>query len=254
MDYVVAVPSYNRVNEIVNKTLHTLLTGNINKNSIYIFVANKQQEALYERGVPKHMYNKIVVGKLGITNQRKFISRYFDEGQYIVSIDDDVEAILKMKNEKVTKIRDIHQFFKDAYRLLIKENLFLWGIYPVNNPYFMKNKITTGLKFIIGVLHGYINRHLKQLEPSMKAESKEDYEISILYYRMDGGIIRFNNITTKTKFNAEGGLGTDRFEKNRSAAEYLKKKYPDIITIFHRKNGMTEVRLAQLPRVYYLFK
>jgi len=40
--YIVAIPSYNRVTEIVNKTLKTLLEGNINKNSIYIFVANKQ--------------------------------------------------------------------------------------------------------------------------------------------------------------------------------------------------------------------
>ena len=32
--------------------------------------------------------------------------------------------------------------------------------------------------------------------------------------------------------------------------EYLKNKYPDIITVFKRPtNGMTEVRLARLPRV-----
>jgi len=50
---------------------------------------------MYKEGVPKTMYNKIVIGKKGITNQRKFISSYFDEGKYIVFIDDDVEAILK---------------------------------------------------------------------------------------------------------------------------------------------------------------
>jgi len=250
-NYVLAIPSYNRVSEIVNKTLKTLLEGNINKNSIYIFVANKQQEQLYSQAIPKNMYNKIIVGKLGITNQRKFISKYFDEGQYIVSIDDDVEAILfKFPFEtKLTKIKDIDKFFEYSYQLLKKENLYLWGIYPVNNPFFMKNKITTGLKFIIGVLYGYINRHLKNLEPSNKAESKEDYELSILYYKMDGGVLRYNNITVKTKFNAEGGLGPDRFEKNKNAAEYLKHTYPDIITIFHRKNGMTEVRLKKLTRI-----
>jgi light-independent protochlorophyllide reductase subunit B len=34
-------------------------------------------------------------------------------------------------------------------------------------------------------------------------------------------------------------------ETGLMAAEYLKKTYPDLITIFHRKNGMTEVRLAR---------
>jgi hypothetical protein len=113
----------------------------------------------------------------------------------------------------------------------------------------MKPKITTELKFIIGVLFGYINRHIKKLVPSIRSETKEDYEQSILYYKMDGGVIRFNNITTKTKFNAEGGLGTNRFDRNKNAAEYLKKTYPEIITIFHRDNGMTEVRFARMPRI-----
>jgi hypothetical protein len=41
----------------------------------------------------------------------------------------------------------------------------------------------------------------------------------------------------------------NRFERNKKAAEYLKKTYPDIITIFHRDNGMPEVKLTKLPRV-----
>jgi hypothetical protein len=66
---------------------------------------------------------------------------------------------------------------------------------------------------------------------------------------MDGGVLRFNYITTKTKFNAEGGLGKDRYEKNNNAANYLQKTYPSIITIFHRKNGMPEVKFSKMPRI-----
>lgn len=250
VDYVVAIPTYNRADVVAKKSLQTLKNGKVNKNKIYLFVANKEEENKYKDLVPKDLYHKIVVGKLGITNQRKFISKYFPVGKYIVSMDDDVEELLKMKNEKsFEKVRDINKFFIEAYHLLKKEGLYIWGIYPVRNPFFMKKKVTTDLKFIIGVLYGYINRKLKQLEPSNHAETKEDYDQSILYYKKDGGVLRFNYITPKTKFNAEGGLGTDRFERNRNAANYLKKEYPDIITIFHRKNGMTEVKLARLPRV-----
>jgi hypothetical protein len=249
-NYVVAIPTYNRADVVVNKTLHTLLDGKVNKNRIYIFVANKEQEKIYRDTVPSNMYNKIVVGQLGITNQRKFISTYFPEGQYIISMDDDVEELLMMKNpEKLVKIRDLNTFFMEAYKELKKEGLYIWGIYPVRNPFFMKKKISTDLKFIIGVLFGYINRHLKQLEPSNNAETKEDYEQSILYYKLDGGVLRYNYITPKTKFHAEGGLGKDRFDRNKKAAEYLKKTYPDIITIFHRANGMTEVKFARMKRI-----
>ena len=249
-NYVVAVPTYNRADVVANKTLHTLLDGKVNKNKIYIFVANKEEEKKYREKVPSNMYHKIVVGKLGIMNQRIFISKYFPEGQYVVSMDDDVEELLMMKNaEKLVKMRDLDTFFMDAYKELKKEGLYIWGIYPVRNPFFMKKKISTDLKFIIGVLFGYINRHLKQLEPSNSAETKEDYEQSILYYKLDGGVLRYNYITPKTKFHAEGGLGKDRFDRNKKAAEYLKKTYPDIITIFHRANGMTEVKFARMKRM-----
>ena len=82
----------------------------------------------------------------------------------------------------------------------------------------MKQKVSFGLKFIIGVMHGYINRHISKLRPSKLSETKEDFEQSILYYLHDGGLVRFNNITTKTKFNAPGGLRTDRHDRNKSAA------------------------------------
>lgn len=251
MSYVVAIPSYNRVEEIVKKSLPTLLKGGVKKSQIYIFVANVEQSKMYEAGVPRDMYNKIVVGKKGIANQRKYISKYFKEGQYIVSMDDDVEELLKLKGEdQLVRIRDLDAFFIDAYQLLMKEQLYIWGIYPVRNAFFMQPKVTTDLRFIIGVLHGYINRHSKKLEPSTSAESKEDYEMTILFYKMDGGVIRFNNITPKTKFNAAGGLGKDRQEMNKTAAEYLQKKYPDIVTIFHRPtNGMTEIKLKKMERM-----
>jgi hypothetical protein len=250
VNYVVAIPTYNRYDVISQKTLSTLIDGHINKNKIYLFVANKSQYKLYEESVPKSMYKEIIIGKIGITNQRKFIAKYFPENQYIISIDDDVEEVLKLKGtDKLVQIKDLDAFFIDAYKLLKEEKLYLWGIYPVRNAFFMKPKITTELKFIIGVLFGYINRHIKKLEPSIRSETKEDYEQSILYYKMDGGVIRFNNITTKTKFNAEGGLGTNRFDRNKNAAEYLKKTYPEIITIFHRDNGMTEVKFAKMPRI-----
>lgn len=247
--YVVAIPTYNRPDEVTNKTLQTLKEGGVTKSRIYLFVANKQQEKMYEEVVPKNLYNKIVVGKKGIANQRNFIVKYFPENQYIVSIDDDVERLEILKGDKLVEMKDIDGFFKEAYKMLKKEKLYIWGIYPVRNAFFMKNEVSTDLKFIIGVLRGFINRKTNKLKPSVSSESKEDYEQSILYYKLDGGVLRFNNITPKTKFNSKGGLGQDRQKMNRDAANYLKKKYPDIITIFHRDNGMTEVKLARLPRV-----
>jgi hypothetical protein len=88
------------------------------------------------------MYKEIIVGKLGITNQRKFIAKYFKEGQYVVSMDDDIEEVLKLKgSDKLVKVNNLDVFFNDAYRVLKEEELYIWGIYPVRNAFFMKNEI-----------------------------------------------------------------------------------------------------------------
>ena len=245
MSYVIAIPSYNRAETIAEKTLSYLLDGGVSASKITIFVANKTQEKMYATTVPRDMYKDIVVGKIGIANQRKFISHYYPIGTYVVSMDDDVEELQMLRGEKLVTLRKADEFFKKAYLMMKRENRFIWGIYPVRNAFFMHNTVTTNLRFIIGVTFGYINRRLKRLEPSPKAEGKEDYEQSILYSKEDGGVLRFNNVTHKTKFNSIGGLGTDRQLMNKKAAEYLQATYPDIVSIFHRKNGMTEIRLAK---------
>lgn len=247
-NYVIAIPSYKRQEILAAKSLKTLIDGGVSPKKIHIFVANKEEEDLYEKAIPKDMYGKIVVGVKGITNQRKFILKYFPEGTEIVSIDDDVEGLFKMKGPtKLLKIKDVDKFFRDAFQKLHKDGFFIWGIYPVHNPFFMKDKVTTDLKFIIGTMYGFINRHDQKLQPNSKIKEKEDVETSILYYLKDGGVVRYNNITIKTKFHAEGGLGKTegRFEANKEAAAYLEKTYPDLVSIFKRKNGMSEVRLSR---------
>ena len=235
----IAIPTYNRSDVLERKTLTTLLKGGIDPKQIYIFVANQKEKKKYEV-IDREKYGEMIVGKLGITNQRKFIMNYFKEGEQVVSIDDDIEGLFKLVGDKLVEIK-AKPFFISAFKKLEKEGLFMWGIYPVRNPFFMKQSINTGLSFIIGALHGFIVRHDKRLEPHAKV--KEDYEQSILYYLKDGGVVRFNNVTIKTKFLAEGGVGPDRFEQNKIAADYLQKKYPELVSIFHRKNGMTEIRI-----------
>jgi len=242
----IAIPTYKRHDILERKTLATLERGGISPSQIYIFVANDSEKKLYET-IPSSKYHKIIVGKLGIANQRIFIKNYFKEGEYVVSIDDDVEGLYQLSGDKLKEIK-AKPFFEKALEELKKEKKFMWGIYPVRNPFFMKKKTTKGLSFIIGALHGYIVRHDKSLNPSPMSEAKEDYHQSILYYLKDGGVLRFNDVTIKTKFLAKGGLGQDRFERNKKSAEYLQRTYPKLVSIFHRKNGMTEIRFTRKLR------
>ena len=249
VSYKIAIPSYKRHNDIVKKTLSLQL----NPKLIYIFVANQQEYDIYEKTIPKDKYHKIVVGELGITNQRNFIRNYFDVGENIVSIDDDIEQVIKWDGKKghIT-IDNLDNLFILSFEQLTRDNLNLWGINCVANPFFMSSKeeYTTDLKFCIGCIYGFKNDKTIMLNPL--CEGKEDYENTILSYEKCGGVLRMNWISVKQKPFNNGGLGSlqERIKSSKISAEYLNFTYPKFISsIFRRKNGMNEVRLRRLKCV-----
>ena len=284
-DYQVAIPSYQRSKTIYKKTLTTLLNGKVNPNKITIFVANQQEKEEYETALPKYSYKEIIIGEKGITPQRIFISKHYPPDTHIFSIDDDIRGFYEIANQPLSKlyqtyrkihnehyrhpvnstqkgnrktikktisknlhlkpITDLDHFIKTAFQYLEKEKLYLWGVYPKANSFFMKPKITTDLKFIVGTAFGYINRpNAHDLFP--KTPVKGDYEQTILYYKKDGGVLRFNNVSFKTQIYAKGGLDVaeKRIQSSKKATEYLLKKYPEyVVPRPKRKNQISEIRL-----------
>ena len=98
-DWVVVVPSYNRVEIFKEKTLALLKDYNIPKDKIYVFVANEDQKKLYDEGVGNDV-GHVIVGVKGLVPVRNFIFDYFPKGQPLVSFDDDVKGFLQMINPK----------------------------------------------------------------------------------------------------------------------------------------------------------
>jgi hypothetical protein len=253
--YVIAIPSYKRAELLNRKTLKTLVDYNIPRNRIFVFVANEEEEKIYKETLDKKNYGHLVVGVKGLRNQRNFISRYFPIGQEIVNLDDDLAGfnILKThgttfnkKDNYHTKLPDFDSFIKEAFKTLKNESLFLWGIYPINNPYFMTPKTTRDLRLIVGPCWGNINRHSKDLV--LTIDEKEDVERTLQYYVKDGGVIRFNNISVATSYYVTPG-GMQALERNRKkdayeSAVYLNKKYPNLTTLYlTKKSGFAEVKL-----------
>lgn len=241
-DYIIAIPTYQRYNELNLKTLKTLKRYNIPSKKIYIFVANDVEKLEYEKYTPFNDYNEIVVGILGITAQRNFITQYFPDELYIISIDDDIESIMKLGIE----INDFNQLIQTNYVLMNLNHCDTWGIYPVNNVFFMKSQkeITYSFKFIIGCLYGFIND--KNYVLNENYEIKQDYERSVLSYMNCDAIMRCNHISVKTKFYAVGGLGKNRNIGNLKAVEHLVNTYPSFFDRKFRKNGREEIRIKKV--------
>ena len=241
MSYIIAIPSYKRASQLQNRTLTTLFNAGISKDKINVFVIEEEKQEYLET-LNKDYYNELIVGLLGITNQREFIEHYYPAGTKIVFFDDDVDEI----DLSLTEYKSLDEFLNDAFITCEKENAFIWSVYPAWNEYFRKDRqiLTTGLTYIIGAFYGIINRHDEDLKLVLTREgNKEDVERSILYWLKDGKTLRFNKIGFKTRYYGVGGLGglKERIEKMKTYALAIQEKYPLLTRIKIRKNGLYEI-------------
>ena len=236
-NYKIAIPSYNREEILLDKTLGYLQKCKIDKKRIFIFVANKEQARIYEEHLPKY-YNKIVIGIKGIKNIRWFIRDYFGEGEYIISIDDDVEYLLQIGGKKGCKLCDLNYFIQSSFSKAEFLGCRMWGIGSHCNHFFLREGCTIGLRYIISTFYGLKNTHDKSTY--IEIGEKEGASRSILFYLADGRVMKVNSVGMKTAFfENKGGLqdvsGKNRINtKIKEAGEFLIKKYPKFV--YFKKN------------------
>jgi len=191
----IIVPSYNRHNSIT--TLDTLKRHGIDLANVYLFLANEEEKALYK--VADEV--KVVVGVLGLNNQRNFISDYFDEGEILVYIDDDIKDFKIVEKPLLQVLHDSIEYLKNSpYQLL--------GFPPTANEFFNKTRgYREGLYYTIGAF--YIEKNDRSLT---RENQLEDIEHTLKSFEKYGKVIRCSDILFKTKYWGTGGLEQERKE------------------------------------------
>lgn len=274
-NYIIVIPSYNRSDTIQAKTLLLLHKHNINHKLIFIFVANQEEYNIYYENIPKHLYNKLIIGELGLKHQRNFIMNYYPEGTHIVQMDDDLDKIVELvinnnthkntthKNTQTTihntlnkhktlksvrPINNLNKFIINAFKLCNDKKIFLWGVYPLSNAYFMTPTTTTDLRFIVGPFWGVINRHNQELR--LTINEKENTERTLKHWVIDNAVLRFNYVGIETKYyKNKGGLqseGKNRHNEALKSVHYLHKIYPTLTKIYlGKKSGIPELKLIK---------
>lgn len=250
MDYIICIPSYQRSIVCSQKTLRMLNDNNINPDLIYVYVANEIEFDIYTRILNQKFYNKIIIGVIGLAQQRQFIMEQFPENKNIIFFDDDVEFI----DLSFTHYLNLENFFENAFQTCITQKSFIWGVYPVFNPFFRqpRKELTNDLTYIVGAMYGIINRpNLESIKLNLTLDNsqKEDVERTIKYFIEDAIVVRFNRIGFKSKYYGPiGGLGTfkDRLEPMKQACINLQNNYPSYGRIKIRKNGMYEFVLKKI--------
>lgn len=244
MDYQIAIPSYRRPSTIKQKTLRLLQRYKVDPKRVTIFVANDDEYRTYEAALAGSPYNKLVIAEVGVGAARNFIHQYYPENTYLVSLDDDLQRVLRCVNGET--FWDVfclkREVIEPGFRACERRGARLWGIYAAANPFFMRQRISVKLRYIIGSLFGCINRH----DCLVTLDDKEDFERSILFYLADGAVCRLDHITVKSAYYKEpSGMQGERTEQRiYESAKYLAEKYPGLCTMYIRKTtGHAELRL-----------
>jgi hypothetical protein len=246
--FVVAIPTYNRYKILRDNTLKLLKQYNFNtKELVYIFVANEDEATRYKEILDENDYNQLIVGEIGMKNIRNFICNYFDLDQNIFFMDDDLSQVMVGYKDNNLEFTNFEQIIYNGFKECKQQKLNLFGFYPVYNKYFMKNKISYDLKYIIGSCYGLINKKIL-----VGTDDKEDVERTLQYYVRDGGVIRYNYISFKTNYYTnKGGMQKNRTLKTiREGAEYITQEYPELAEIVEKKNGRYEIKLNYKDTLY----
>jgi hypothetical protein len=253
---VFVIPSLGRSESVGKCAVKTLTDLEVSPKDIHIFVANEEEKKKYQAAVPNV---GVVVGELGIGNQRKFINGYFPGGTRIVSIDDDVLLVKKDGNKASPLTGNLVEYVKRAYGLCEDRGVRFWGITDSVNGMFMGEDAVYGLRSCAGAFYG---EYSQEVECQSERDHCEDLEKQLKHYLKYGGIIRFNNVGPKQKRYGSGGvvqhLGgmAERLAVYEKSALDLCDKYPDLVKAkkdYNVKKGITRFRDITHERISSVF-
>ena len=233
MNLPVAIPSYKRSTSISQKTLAFLASVGYPADKITIFVASQDESVKYQQDVSRELYGKIVIGVLGLAEQRNFITNYYPEGEIYLGMDDDVRKI-------DSPYKDFSEIVTDAVKLLEGGEGGLFGVLPNDDKRRYSDDTTSHLSHIIGSF--FICRNHRDV--LLTYTEKDDYEKSILYFKRYGKIFRYRGAGVATSYcGGSGGLQQEgRSERMLKGVLNLVSRYPGLCKR-KDKNGMPDITL-----------
>ncbi len=247
--FIIAIPSYQRAE--TQGTLKYLSDMGVEKDRVFIFVQTEQDYEKYQRYVDK--CGVIYAKADGIAKARNNILRHFKGVHDIFMLDDDVNYIGQLKGDTIKPISDKETFdrtigkcFEQARRAAAP----LWGVYPVNNAFFMQRSIST--KVTVNTAVGFPKGQILTFNETFSA--KEDIELCARVLNNGKPILRYNflSVNAKHRTNAGGCFEAWHSTAHTKTVARLCRMYPDILAPNSRKAN--EVRMVLKDKKIHLGK
>lgn len=248
MSIIYAIPSRGRAAVVGDKTIASLVAAGVDRADIHLWVDEDEADAyqMHEKSVGEfHVGPK----RTTLRDKRNNLTLHYPKGQRLVSCDDDVSAYWYAKTRKrpLTPLKDLPRLAEWAFDTADSLGIGLWGLYPIDNPFFMRPYATTDLRFIPGPTLGYTTTGDDTERGTV--DEKDDIERSIRFAIRDGGVLRINWASFSTSYyTEEGGMQLYRTDESiTEGALRLAAMYPQFVRLRRRSNhrGTAEVDLVR---------
>ena len=235
------VPSFQRPVIFRDQTYSFLKKHNISDSDIHLFLRSDDPyiNDYMDRATGINFH---ITDVRGVGRTHNYITEYFDEGDFIVEIDDDLKELVDNERKPV---KDFKSVVEGMLSRMVDEEISYGGTYQVANNKFMSGnpQYTTDLRYMLGCLR--FRRIRKDIV--LETNYAEDFENCIKHFIRDGKILKNNWIAPITKNYQDGGCKNDGRdnETEKSDKVFLSTKYPKYSRIFQRKSGVWDLRLRE---------
>lgn len=255
MSYVVAIPSYQRPNELFAQSIATLSAKRVPMDQVYVFLHDHDPHLdAYLDKLDMLGVHAVVTPARGIGEQRTAITEHFAPGTHVVGMDDDIQGVMSTTGPRwanAFQVPDLHALFTEMFAHIKEEGLSVWGLAPVDNPFFLKpGRISLGLKLVMFTMFGFINRPGHPVHQGT-VRYKDEQEFSLRAWWYDGAVARNDGVAVKTTFYSDGGCQAAgrNFDQVDESVESLLVQWPGLINRApKRKSPWPEVALARRQR------
>ncbi len=228
------IPSFQRSKILKEKTLKYLDEMGVHRGDVYVFIREDDND--WSGYASLSGINLEIIDIKGIGATHNYITEFFEECEFIVEIDDDLENIVDNERKPVEDFIGVCKEMKEKMEYV---GCNYGGTYSLANPIYMSKceKFTTDLCSMLGCLRfRFICKDIK-----LETNYAEDMENCILHFLRDKKILKNNWISPKTK-NYANGRG---FESEKTEKIFLAEKYPLYCRYFERKNGKPDCRVRE---------
>lgn len=224
----VLIPTYNRPELIQKATLAYLERSNFPIERVDIWISGESQLHLYD-SLPAKWRKRFHVGAKGLMANRLAAERSYKEGTRIFWLNDDIFKISELApGGKALQEVPLQKALMDGFTAAKIAGAWLWGIYAVQNHFYMAERVHTDLRYVVGCAYGVTLRHDDWLQP-VHGDAKEDYERACRFYQRDKTIVRLDRYCPKTIYynSAEIFPNTEHVEQN---IRELERMWPTWVT------------------------